>query len=128
MVCLLCLVDLLGTCANDNAGHVCCDGCLIQWAARNNPPNRVDCPMCRKRHSYPKNTIKLFFEEEKSEPELFRSEVRSVIKLVQQCADEPSGATLANVVEELKAVSRTAKKLKEHQVSAVSPSWGWIVR
>ncbi|KAF8605143.1 hypothetical protein BDV93DRAFT_522010 [Ceratobasidium sp. AG-I] len=101
-------------------GHVCCDGCLIQWAARNNPPNRVDCPMCRKKHSYPKNTIKLFFEEEKSEPELFRSEIRAVIRLVQQCADEPSGATLANVVEELKALSKTAKKLKEHQVSAAS--------
>lgn len=101
-------------------GHVCCDGCLIQWAARNNPPNRVDCPMCRRKHSYPKNTIKLYFEEEKSETEMFRSEVRSVIRLVQQCADDPAGTTLANVIEELKAVSRNAKKLKEHQISAAS--------
>jgi hypothetical protein len=76
--------------------------------------------MCRKKHSYPKNTIKLFFEEEKSETALLRSEIRSVMKLVEGCAQNPTEATLAKVLKELKSASSNSKKLQESQVTAVS--------
>ncbi|KAG9126853.1 hypothetical protein FRC07_001710 [Ceratobasidium sp. 392] len=74
--------------------------------------------MCRKKHNYPKGTIKLFFEEEKSEAELLRSEIRSVMKAIEDCVGEPTEAGLKRVLEELKSVSRNAKKLKEPQATA----------
>lgn len=75
--------------------------------------------MCRKRHTYPKHAIKLYFEEEKSEVETFRSEIRSVMKLVQKCAQGPSGAGLAGVVNDLKNLSSKGKKIGDSDVTAV---------
>ncbi|KAG8738549.1 hypothetical protein FRC12_016719, partial [Ceratobasidium sp. 428] len=99
-------------------GHAYCIECLLQWMNRNNPPNRFECPMCRKKHSYPKGTIKLFFEEEKSESETFRAEIRSVMKIIEGCVEEPTEAGLKKVLDELKSVSQNAKKLKEPQATA----------
>ncbi|QRV76247.1 cytoplasmic protein [Ceratobasidium sp. AG-Ba] len=119
-ICSICQEKLTSgkTFALSLCGHVCCDDCLLQWASRNNPPNRLECPMCRKKHSYPKNTVKLFFEEEKSEGEMLRAEIRSVMKLVEDCVKEPNEAGLKRVLKELKSVSSNAKKLKEPQATA----------
>ncbi|KAG9104559.1 hypothetical protein FRC06_001339 [Ceratobasidium sp. 370] len=74
--------------------------------------------MCRKKHTYPKGTIKLFFEEEKSESESLRAEIRSVMKVIEGCVEEPTEASLKKVLDQLKAVSQSAKKLKEPQATA----------
>ncbi|KAG8748482.1 hypothetical protein FRC10_003615 [Ceratobasidium sp. 414] len=74
--------------------------------------------MCRKKHTYPKGTIKLFFEEEKSESEALRAEIRSVMKVIEGCAEEPTEAALKKVLDQLKAVSQSTKKLKEPQATA----------
>ncbi|KAG8716247.1 hypothetical protein FRC08_009700, partial [Ceratobasidium sp. 394] len=99
-------------------GHVCCSDCLIQWMSRGNAPNRFECPMCRKKHTYPKGTIKLFFEEEKSESDSLRAEIRSVMRVIEGCVEEPTEAGLRQVLDQLRAVSQSAKKLKEPQATA----------
>ncbi|CAE6446367.1 hypothetical protein ACGC1H_001680 [Rhizoctonia solani] len=101
-------------------GHVLCDGCLQQWAGRNNPPNKVDCPMCRRRHLYPKQTHILYFEEEQSEAKIFRNEISNVIKLVERCAGD--GSSVKGVVAELKKLSDKGKQLNDPSVTQATIS------
>ncbi|CAE6416736.1 unnamed protein product [Rhizoctonia solani] len=101
-------------------GHVLCDGCLQKWAARNNPPTRVDCPMCRVRHSYPGQTCKLYFEAEQSEAKMFRSEARGVMKLVEQCAGD--GSSVKRVVAELKKLSDQGSRISDPSVTQATIS------
>ncbi|CAE6425115.1 unnamed protein product [Rhizoctonia solani] len=101
-------------------GHVLCEGCLHQWAARNNPANRVDCPMCRKKHSYPRQTHKLFFEEEQNRAEILRNEIRTVMNQVERCAGD--GNSVKGVIAELKKLSDEAKRLNDPSVTQATTS------
>ncbi|CEL57727.1 TRAF-interacting protein [Rhizoctonia solani AG-1 IB] len=101
-------------------GHVLCEGCLHQWASRNNPANRVDCPMCRKKHSYPRQTHKLYFEEEQNQAEFFRNELRNVMNQVERCTGD--GNSVKGVIAELKKLSDEAKRLDDPSVTQATTS------
>ncbi|KAJ1311434.1 hypothetical protein OPQ81_009923 [Rhizoctonia solani] len=101
-------------------GHVFCDGCLHQWATRDNQPSRLECPMCRRKHTYPKQTQKLIFDEERDEAELFRSEIRAVMKLVGQCAGDVS--SVKGIIGELKKLSDKGKRMDHPSVTRATLS------
>ncbi|CAE6470608.1 unnamed protein product [Rhizoctonia solani] len=101
-------------------GHVLCDSCLQQWAARSNAPTRVECPMCRRKHTYPKQAHKLYFEEEQDEAKIFRNEIRNVMKLVERC--ESDGNSVKGVIAELKKLSDKGEKLDDPSVTQATIS------
>ncbi|CAE6521483.1 unnamed protein product [Rhizoctonia solani] len=101
-------------------GHVLCNECLHQWAARSNPPNRVECPMCRRKHSYPKQTQKLFFEEELDQAKIFRNEIRSVMGMVERCAGD--GNSIKGVIDGLKKLSAQGKQISDQSITQVTIS------
>ncbi|CAE6435373.1 unnamed protein product [Rhizoctonia solani] len=101
-------------------GHVLCEGCIHQWATRNNLASKVDCPMCRKKHTYPRQTHKLFFEEEQNEAEIFRNEIRTVMNQVERCTGD--GESVRGVIAELKKLSDGAKKLDNPSVTQATTS------
>ncbi|CAE7154214.1 unnamed protein product [Rhizoctonia solani] len=121
-VCSICQEELQNgqAVALSLCGHVQCNACLEQWAQRNNPPNRVECPMCRKKHSYPKQALRLFFEEEQSEAKVFRSEIRGVMNMVERC--DRDGNSVKGVINELKKLSAKGKTINDPSVTQATMS------
>ncbi|KAH7344986.1 hypothetical protein B0J17DRAFT_23995 [Rhizoctonia solani] len=121
-ICLVCQETLQSgrAVALSFCGHILCDSCLQQWAERSNPPTRVECPMCRKRHTYPKNTHKLYFEVEQDEVKTFRNEIKNVMSLVERCAGD--GNSVKGLIDELKKLSDKGKRIDDPSVTRATIS------
>ncbi|CAE6395932.1 unnamed protein product [Rhizoctonia solani] len=121
-ICSICQETLQNTraIALTQCGHVFCDSCLQQWAERSNPPTRVECPMCRHRHSYPRQTRQLFFEVEQDEAKIFRNEIKNVMNLVERYTGNAN--SVKGIVDELKKLSDKGKAMDDPSVTRATIS------